>query len=63
MEMKLKTSNVKLSGKGVETEDGESEEDMDNLDEVNGYDGFAGIVQSNMTQNLDDTQITNITAV
>ena len=32
--MKLKTSYVKLSGKGVKTEDGKLEEDMDNLDEV-----------------------------
>ena len=63
MEMKLKTSYVRLSGKGVETEDGESEEDMDDLDEVNGYDGFAGIVQTEMTQNQDITGITNITAV
>ena len=32
MEKKLKTSYGKLSGKGVKTEDGELEEDMDDLD-------------------------------
>ena len=63
MEMKLKANYVKLSGKGVETEDGGSEEDIDDLDEVNGYDGFAGIVQSEMSQNQDVSCVTNITAV
>ena len=63
MEMQLKSKYVELSGKGVETDDDEFDEDMNKLDDINGYDGFAGIPECEVTTNDVIREATNITGV
>ena len=63
MEMQLKSKYVELSGKGVETDDEESDEDINELDDINGYDGFAGIQESEDTTNDVIRDATNVTGV
>ena len=63
MEMQLKSKYVELSGKGVETDDEESDEESDELDNTNGYDGFAGIPKCEVATNNVIREATNITGV
>jgi len=63
MEMRLKLKYVELSGKGVQTDDEESDEDINELDDINGYDGFAGIAESEVTTDDVVRGATNITGV
>ena len=63
MEMRLKQIYVELSGKGADGDGSVSDEDCDELDELNGYDGFAGITRDEMSTNDDMQGATNITAV
>ena len=63
MEMQLKASHIRLSGKGVETDNVESDDDEDELNDVNGYDGFAGMIENEATRNEEITSATNITPV
>ena len=63
MEMQLKSKYVELSGKGVETDDEESDEDVNELDDIDGYDGFAGISDCEVTTNDVIREATNITGV
>ena len=63
MEMELKASYAKLAGNNPELDNGTCEESDDELDDINGYDGFAGVVETNSAQNEDVTGVTNITAV
>ena len=44
MEMQLKSSYVELSGKEIGDNDDTDYDDCD-LDELNGYDGFAGVTK------------------
>ena len=68
MEMKLKSRYIELSGKENEVDD-DSDYDGCNLDELNGYDGFAGVADTNNVSNGDTTTdycnlgATNVTAV
>ena len=63
MEMQLKSKYVELSGKGVEKDDEESDEDINELDDINWYDGFAGIPECEVTTNDVIRGATNITGV
>ena len=54
---------MELSGKGVETDDEEPDEDSDELDNINGCNGFAGIPKDEITRNNKIRKSTNITAV
>ena len=68
MEMKLKSRYIELSGKENEGQD-DSDYDNCDLDEFNGYDGFAGVADTNSVSNGDTTTddgnlgATNITAL
>ena len=68
MELKLKSKYTEVSGKV--TDNNEDEVDYDSeLDELNGYDGFAGVTESNnetvenMANGVDLNGVTNITAL
>ena len=68
MELELKSRYTKVSGKA--TDNNEDEVDYDSeLDELNGYDGFAGVNESNnetvenMVNGVDLNQVTNISAL
>ena len=63
MKMQLKSKYVELLGKGVETDDEESDEDVNELDDIDGYDGFAGISDCEVTTNDVIREATNITGV
>ena len=63
MEMLLKQSYIRLSGKGVETDNAESDNDEDELNDINGYDGFVRIVRNEAPRNEEITGVTNITPV
>ena len=68
MEMQLKSGYIELSG---EKNGGSDDSDYDNcgLDELNGYDGFAGVTDTNRASNENSTNsggnlgAINITAV
>ena len=68
MEMKWKSRYIELSGKENEVDDN-SDYDKCNLDELNGYDGFAGVSDTNSVPigdtTTDDCNLgaTNVTAV
>ena len=67
MEMKLKSRYIELSGKEHEVDD-DSDYDECNLDELNGYDGFAGVADNSVPIGdtlTDDCNLgaTNVTAV
>ena len=68
MEMTLKSKYIELSGKENEGHDDSDYDDCD-LDELNGYDGFAGVTDTNSVSNENTTEgggtlgATNITAV
>ena len=66
MEMKLKSRYIELSGKENEVDD-DSDYDECNLDELNGYDGFAGVADNSVPigdTTTDDCNLgaTNVTA-
>ena len=54
MEMKLKSRYIELSGKENEGQDDSDYDDCD-LDELNGYDDFAGVSDTNSILNGDTT--------
>jgi len=67
MEMKLKSRYIELSGKENEVDD-DLDYDECNLDELNGYDGFAGVADNSVPigdTTTDDCNLgaTNVTAV
>ena len=68
MEMTLKSKYIELSGKENEGQDDSDYDDCD-LDELNGYDGFAGVADTNSVPIEDTTTddcilgATNITRV
>ena len=68
MEMQLKSRYIELSGKENGGNDDSDYDDCD-LDELNGYDGFAGVTDTNSASNENTTNgggnlgATNITAV
>ena len=68
MEMTLKSKYIELSGKENEGQDDSDYDDCD-LDELNGYDGFAGVADTNSVPIEDTTTddcnlgATNVTAV
>ena len=68
MEMQLKSRYIELSGRENGGDD-ESDYDDCDLDELNGYDGFAGVTDTNSVSNENTTEgggtlgATNITAV
>ena len=67
MEMKLKSRYIELSGKENEVDD-DSDYDKCNLDELNGYDGFAGVADNSVpigdtTTDECNLGATNVTAV
>ena len=47
----------------METDDEESDEDVNELDDIDGYDGFAGISDCEVTTNDVIREATNITGV
>ena len=68
MELQLKSRYAEVSGKG--TDNNEDEVDYDSeLDKLSGYDGFAGVTESNneivenMANGVDLDGVTNITAL
>ena len=63
MEMRLKAIYMDLSGKGGEGDAVESDCDNIELEDINAYDGFAGIARDDTNTNGDIQQATNITAV
>ena len=69
MEEKLKAKYVILANEGVEYNNTDSDSDDDDLDELNGYDGFGGDIELDRTTNKDDSRpfelegATNQTAV
>ena len=69
MEEKLKAKYVILANEGVEYNNTHSYSDDDDLDELNGYDGFGGDIELDRTTNKDDSRpfelegATNQTAV
>ena len=63
MEMQIISKYVELSGKGVDTDKEESDENSDELDDINGYDGFAGIAEDEVTTNDEMTRAINLTPV
>ena len=68
MELELKSRYTKVSGKATDNNEDEVDYDSD-LDELNGYDGFAGVIESNnetvgnMANGVEINECTNITAL
>ena len=68
MELELKSRYTEVSGKATDNNEDEVDYDSD-LDELNGYDGFAGVTESNnetvenMANGVDLNECTNITAL
>ena len=68
MELELKSRYTEVSGKATDNNEDEVDYDSD-LDELNGYDGFAGVTESNnetvenMANGVDLNEVTNITAL
>ena len=68
MELELKSRCIKVSGKATDNNEDEVDYDSD-LDELNGYDGFAGVIESNnetvgnMANGVEINECTNITAL
>ena len=69
MELQLKSRYTEVSGKGSDDNDEAVDYDSE-LDELNGYDGFAGVAESsnnatggNIADGVDLDQVTNITAL
>ena len=66
MELELKSRYTEVSGKATENNEDEIDYDSE-LDELNGYDGFAGVTESNnntvenMANGVDLNAVTNIT--
>ena len=53
MEEKLKDKYTRLANDGIERTETESDSDDDELDELNGYDGFAGNIEVDRTTNQE----------
>ena len=68
MELELKSRYTKVSGKATDNNEDEVDYDSD-LDKLNGYDGFAGVIESNnetvgnMANGVDLNEVTNITTL
>ena len=69
MELQLKSRYTEVSGKGSDDNDEAVDYDSE-LDELNGYDGFAGVAESSnnatggsIADGVDLDQVTNITAL
>ena len=63
MELRLKQIYGELSGKGADGDGSESDEDCDELNELNGYDGLAGIPRDEIPTNDDMQGATNISII
>ena len=69
MELLLKSRYVQMSGKGAEANNIDSDDDDCDLDELNGYDGFAGDTEINIPTSVNPTNVvellgaTNVTPV
>ena len=69
MEMKLKSRYIQVSGRGMISDNEESDNDDSELEDLNGYDGFAGVTEEDISSNENDINnsqlsgITNITGV
>ena len=56
MEEKLKDKYTRLANDGIERTETESDSDDDELDELNGYDGFAGNIEVDRTTNQEGSR-------
>ena len=69
MELEFKSRYAKLLGNDIEQNNSDSDSDYDDLDELYGYDGFAGDVELDRSRNNDENNtneligVTNQTAV
>ena len=69
MEEKLKVKYARLANDGIEQNKTDTDSDDDDLDELNGYDGFGGDIELDRTTNKDDNipvelgEATNQTAI
>ena len=53
MEEKLKVKYTRLANDGIEQNNTETDSDDDDLDELNGYDGFGGDIELERTTDTD----------
>ena len=69
MEMQLKSRYTEIAGRGMISDNEESDNDDSELEDLNGYDGFAGVTEEDISSNENDINnsqlsgITNITGV
>jgi len=63
MELEFKSRYAKLLGNDIEQNNSDSDSDYDDLDELNGYDGFAGDVELDRSRNNDENNTNELEGV
>ena len=63
MEEKLKVKYTRLANDGIEQNNPETDSDDDDLDELNGYDGFGGNIELERTTDSDGSHLLELEGV